>query len=298
MKRVMTILAALLLLMSSLPLSGCNSLDTDGEWGAYYAAFQVYAKEMKSDTLHLCVDNSEIEEENKQKLYDLFYEYCKENKMTLAEGDWIALYASQQLTDSSEYEKGYLVTFMDAIWTEDRAQVTLTVSLKSSATAGENNLGGTVTVTKKNGEWQAVKTAAEKDETGKAGAYCKVFDYFVKQAGMSGLKTLLVLDPGGVETDVLAELRTLLTSRAGKQGYSYRECDWETLISENLVDSSGDFSDGYYLSYSDVKWNDSLTQLEITCWMKDGNLRGLGGVFTVSRQDTDWVITNVKTMMS
>lgn len=300
MKRIVS--TALLLVTLLLPLSMMTSCsdepDRKGEWGAYYEALLSYEKDFAKGTRYLCIDYANIEEENQKGLYDLLYYYCKERKMSVVEGGWSTLYGMRLLSDDSEFTDGYMISFTSVNWSKDRGEVSVVLSLKRYADLHGDNLGGSVTVTQSSNGWKANRLDKSKEMEGKAGAYYAVFDYFVKEAGMSGLKTVLALDPAGVEMDILSDLKVMLTSYAGSQGYRFMEGDWEGLKQNGYVDASGVFNEGYLFDYDEVSWNAKGDEVTITAWMKEGDMRALGGVFTVKRQTNTWQIADVKTMMS
>ncbi len=299
MKRIISTILVTVLVLSLLPvMTGCDDApDRKGEWGAYYEAFLAFRKDMK-DTRYLCLDYQNVEEENQKELYDLFYHYCKENGMSVVEGNWSTLYGMRLLTEDGEFTDGYMISFTSVNWLEDRSKVQIVLSLKRNAETGNENLGGSVSVAKTEDGWQAKRLDESAEMSGKAGAYYKVFDYFVKEAGMSGLKSILALDPDGVEEDVLSDLEVLLTSYAGSQGYRFMKATWGGLKENGYVDSSNVFNEGYLFAYEDVSWNAEGDTLTVTAWMKEGDMRALGGVFTVKGQNGTWQITDVKTMMS
>ncbi len=301
MKKIISTVLLLLTLLSLLTvMTGCGDKQPDrkGEWGAYYEALLAYEKDFAQNTRYLCIDYANIEEENQKGLYDLLYYYCKKNGMSVIEGGWSTLYGMRLLSDESEFTDGYMISFTSVNWSKDRGEVSVVLSLKRHADLHGDNLGGSVTVSKESDVWQAARLDKSKEMAGKAGAYYMVFDYFVKEAGMSGLKTVLALDPKGVEANVLSDLKGMLISYAGSQGYRFMEGDWEGLKQNGYVDEAGVFNEGYLFAYEEVSWDVNADVVTITAWMKEGDMRALGGVFTVKRHNGTWQITDVKTMMS
>jgi hypothetical protein len=297
-KRVQVLLSLLLLLAMGLTLASCGAkVDRSGEWGAYFAAFESFSDQMKKNTRFLCIDSQEVEGSNYQKLYDLFYEFCKGEKMRLLEGGWSTLYAEHLLTNDGKFTDGYLVSFSGAVWSEKRDTLTVTVSFRSSTSVDTYNFGGTVTVSKTDGKWTARPRAEGSALKGPEGAYLAVFEYYAENAGMSGLKDLLVLDPKCVEQEVEDKVYAGLRTLAAQHGYTCRKASWEALKSDGLISEAGEFLTGYQISYSDVEWQAS-DLVTMTCWMMQGDMQGLGGIFTVLWEDDRWVVTNVKEMMS
>ena len=297
MKQTISILLLCALFVCMIPIAGCGEADRSGEWGAYYEAFLSFADEMKKDTRYICIDISCVEEQNRTGLYDLVYAYCKDNGMSIVQGDWGVLHSMQLLDDSSEFTDGYLLSFADAKWSEDRSQVTFVVSLKRVADVHADNLGGSVSLAKKGNAWQVTSEKTSDLKQSKAGAYLAVLEYYISEAGMSGLKTILAMDPDGVEADVWQEVKQLVTSCVGKQGYRFMEADWQGLVEHGYVDA-GVFVDGYLLSYEDHTWSSDNKTFAVTSWMKEGDMRALGGNFTVEWINGSWQVTDVQTMMS
>ena len=298
MKRIVSCVLMIVLLASSLVLSACDGADDRGEWGAYYAAFQAFAGEMKDSTRYLCIEKASVPEENQKGLYDLLYEYCKDHRMAVIEGDWTTLYGKGLLNDDAEFLDGYLLSFDLLSASEDGTRLELIVSLRTSAGTDGDHLGGTVQVEKTADGWKATKRDFESEEQGKAGAYLAVFAYFAAESGMDGLKSIIALDPNGVEEDVWQSLSELMISYVGKLGYQFMTADWEGLKQNGYVDSSNIFNNGYLMAFEEVEWSDNDRTFHATVWMKEGDMRALGGIFTVEQKNGAWTVTDVKTMMS
>jgi len=297
-RAISSFLVCILICVTIFSVSGCKKADQSGEWGAYYQAFCAFSGEMDKDTRYVCLDQTGIAEENHEKLYDLFDEFCDDESMKLTKGDWVTLYGERLIDDAGNFTDGYLVSFLNVSWSKDRTEVTLVVSMRTTLTISEANLGGSVTVTKTDDGWQAKKNDDAWDLTGKVGAYFAVLDYFANNAGMSGLKSILALDPYGVEADVLPELEKLLVSYMGRQKFRFMKATWDGLKEHGYLDGADYFTDGYFLSFDSVEWIDESKLAEITGWMSQGNLNALGGVFTVEQIDGVWQVTDVQTMMS
>ena len=265
------------------------STDKSGEWGAYFTAFEAFSEQMKENTSFLCIDRNDVEGNNYDKLYDLFDNYCKGKKMRLLEGERVILRQKDLLTNDGELKDGYLVSFAEAVWSKNRDTLTVTVSLQNSTTVNGSNPYGTVTVTKADGKWQAQILPGGSTYKGPEGAYLAVFDYFVKNAGMSTLKDVLVVDPGGIEQEARQKVYEGLKRMAAQQGYTYRKAGWEQLANDGLISESGEFLTGYHLRYSDVEWQASDLAV-MTCQIT----QGFGGTFTVLWDTDRWAVTNVR----
>ncbi len=296
MKR--TIAWLLILVVLTVLLPACGKADQSGEWGAYYKAFRAYTKEFSKDTQYICLDDTGVEEENRKKLYDLFYEFCKDEGMRIVQGDWAVLYGKGLLDDAGNFTDGYLVSFDNVHWSQDRSEVTLTISLRCTTAFSESNLGGSVTVTKAGEAWDALRADVESALSDTAGAYYAVFAYYTENAGMNGLKSILSLDPRGVEEETLANLEKLLSAYASRQDFTFMKATWDGLVEKGYVNESGNFTDGYHLTYDSVDWIEDGKSVEITSWMMQGDLNALGGIFTVEWTGNGWEVTNVETMMS
>ena len=296
MKKTIAALLSLVFLLLLLP--ACGSADQSGEWGAYYKAYRAFTKDFPESTRYICFDNSGVEEENRGKLYDLFYEFCEDEGMILVEGDWSVLYEKGLVDRFGIFTDGYLVSFSGAQWSKDKTELSVSVSLRCGTSFSDQNLGGTVTVTKSDKGWKAVRADDSKVLAGKAGAYYGVFSYFVENAGMSGLKTVLALDPYGVEEDVVSDLEGLLSSYAARQDFDFMKATWDGLVEKGYVNEAGDFTEGYLLSFDNVRFFDNDKTAEITAWMKQGSLDALGGIFTLEYKNGAWQITDAQTMVS
>lgn len=296
MKKTIAMILSLAFLLLLLP--SCTNADQSGEWGAYYKAFRAFTKEFSKNTRYICFDNTGVEEKNRQKLYDLFYEFCEDEGMMLVEGGWSELYARGLVDNAGKFTDGYLVSFSSSIWSKDRTELTVSVSLRCGTSFSNQNLGGNVIVTKTKDGWKATRVENDTVLAGKAGAYYAVFNYFVENAGMTGLKTILALDPFGVEEDTLADVEKLLASYAARQDFEFMKATWDGLVEKGYVNESGDFTEGYLLDYEGVQFFDSGKTAEITAWMKQGSLDALGGNYTLELKDGTWQITDVQTMVS
>ena len=296
MKKAISMILCLALLMLLLP--ACGSADQSGEWGAYYKAFRAYTADFPKDTRYICFDNTGVEEKSRGKLYDLFYEFCEDEGMMLVEGSWSQLYERGLVNNAGIFENGYLVSFSGVSWSDDRSTLTVSVSLRCGTSFSNRNLGGNVTVTKSDKGWKAERADDSEALSGKAGAYYAVFNYFVDNAGMTGLKTILALDPYGVHEDALALVEKILASYAAKQDFEFMKATWDGLVEKGYVNEAGDFTEGYHLTYDDVQFYDGGKTAEITAWMRQGSLDALGGVFALECQNGTWQITDVDTMVS
>ena len=302
MKRTLSILLCLAFCVGCcLPLTACGT-DESGEWYAYYEAFCFFEGEMSDETVYLSLDYNEIEQENQSKLYERFYEYCEDKSRFLYEGGAEKL-MENMLSDSTSglYKSAYAVKFSNVKWAQDRKSVTMSVSLNASPTVHEANLGGNVLVQATDEGWQVSRTkdSALLSSKETAGMYCTIIrDMFDYTDSIGTVRNKYIcLDPTDIEKDCVPQIRAYLEDLFGRHGLAYMEATWDELKSNGYIEGST-FSSGYQFVFDLPTGYDDGKTVEIYAWFKRGELEAGGGIYTMTLEDTGWVITNVDRMVS
>ena len=301
--KISLLLSVLLFIATGFTLAGCGkkadniASDRSGEWGAYFAAFEAVSTEMKPTTRFLCIDRGDANLGNYEKLYRLLDEYCKGKKIQLLEGDRDTLRQEKRLTSDGEFTDGYLVSFAEIVWSKGRDTLTVTVALSDFSIVDGTNPGGTVTVTKGDGRWQAQICPDGSTQKGPEGAYLAVFEYCIQNAGMSGQRDCLAVATNGIEREVKDKVFEGLKALAATQGYTCRKATWEQLVQDGLVSEAGEFLTGYHLSYSDIEWQASDLAI-MTCRIMQSETQVFFRRFTVLWEGERWVATSTQSQLS
>ena len=301
MKKAVSILLVAVMCCSLIfSMTSCGA-DQSGEWGAYYQAFRAFSKSIPSEVDCICLGYDGIEEENQKKLYDLFFEYCDDRNMRIYTGEIMTMLEIGRLDMNSDlFKNACYVSFCDAVWNEDRTEVSMAVSIRYGLFADAENSGGIATVSKTKKSWKAVSLVNEKDIMNtQVGAYAEILKYYMRpEIQIDPInKRYISLDPEDISEELLPDVRNYVRMLFGKQGMSYLEYTWQEL-SDNGYLSGSTFTDGYHFSFSEATWSEDGKQVKIDSWMKEADLKALGGIFTLTLTEDGWQITNVEEMVS